>query len=159
MSKSRILKLIAEWKFGGKPEGTREYNDIRPEERDNNSWWYLHGKLQSFVGYDKATVTNCLSGGFSKETIDWADIEGSIVTKIYSEIPRHEMYFTGEIDVEIEGINKPCKGYFYVINEREVHYKEKSYPIWEQKGLVCFADDKEACEYAKRKMNERSRIL
>lgn len=159
MSKSRILKLIAEWKFGEKPEGTREYNDIRPEERDNNSWWYLHGDLQSFVGYDKATVTNCKSGGFSKETIDWADIEGDQVMKIVSKNPRHEMYLNGEVDVEIEGISRPCKGYFYTTNERTVYYKSKPYDFWMQRGLVCFADDKEACEYAKRKMSEKSRIL
>ena len=159
MSKSKVLKLIADWRFGAKPNGTREYSDIKPEERDNNSWWYLHGDLQSFVGFDKATVTDCFSDGFSKETINWAEIEDNTVIKVFSDNPRYEMYFTGEIDVEIEGINKPCKGYFYVTNERKVSYKDALYSIWEQRGLVCFAEDTRACEYAKRKMNEKSRIL
>lgn len=160
MSKSKVLKMIADWRFSSnKPVGTREWGDIDPSERDNNSWWYLHGELQNYVGFDKATVTNCNTGGFGKETIYWTDISGNKVISIASEDPQIQMYFNGEVDVEIEGIDKLCKGFFYVTNEHKIYYKDQEYLYWEQRGLVCFADDTKACEYAKKKMNQKSQIL
>lgn len=157
--RSQILKMIADWRFGDKPKETRDYEDIDPTERDNNSWWYLHGKLQSLVGFDKAIVTNCKSGKFAKETIYWTEIVGNRVINVASEYPHYQMHFNGEVDVEIEGIDKLCKGFFYVTNEHNIYYKDQEYLYWEQRGLVCFADDIEACKYARKKMNQKSQIL
>lgn len=156
MAKKKILKMIANWCYGDKPCDTRDWEDILDIERDNNSWWYLHGALESDVHYDKATVTNCFSGGFAKETIDWSEIRGNKVVSVRSEKPFYNMYVNGIVDVEIEGISKPCKGFFYTSEETKIIWKGKEYDHWKQKGLVCYADDTEACEYAKKKMEERS---
>ena len=151
----KVLKMIADWSYAEKPEGTRDYNDISVEERDWNSWWYLHGELEGVVHYDKATVTNCLSGGFAKETINFGSVAGDKVESLIEWRPRHMMCFDGVVDVEIEGIDKLCKGYFWTDRYQTVYWEGKPYKIWEQRGLVCFADDTEACEYAMRKMREK----
>ena len=155
----KILKMIADWRYSEKPKGTRDYDDIPVDEMDWNSWWYLHGELESFVHYDKATVTNCMSGGFSRETINYASIAGDEVKRIADWRPRHMMCFDGVVDVEIEGIDRPCKGYFWTNRYRMVYWKGKPYEIWDQRGLVCFADDKESCEYAKQKMESKANNL
>lgn len=144
----KVLKMIADWRYIDKVSNPKTRKDIPLEERDNNSWWYLHGELENYVGFDKATVTNCKSGGFARKTINATIIAGDIVERVVNEEPYYEMYFNGVVDVEIEGIERPCKGFFYTANERQCTYKGVAYPVWRQRGLVCFADDKEACEYA-----------
>lgn len=155
----KVLKMIADWRYSKKPVDTRDWQDIDLTERDNNSWWYLHGELEKLVGFDKATVTNCKSGGFAKETINWANIDGNEVTSVISEDPCYQMYFNGEVNVEIEGISRPCVGFFYTSSEQPVYYKGKEYLFWEQRGLVCFSDDLNAVEYARSMMKQRSRNL
>lgn len=132
----KVLKMIADWRYNDNPPLTRERRDIPMDERDNNSYWYLHGKLEDFVRFDKATVTNCLSGGFARR-VDY-------VSRLHS----HEMHFNGVVDVEIEGIDKPCKGFFYTTDDQTYSKNGEVVESWKQRGLVCFADDKEACEYA-----------
>lgn len=153
------MKMIADWRNNTKPEGTREYEDIPTEELDHNNDWYLHGELESFVQFDKAYVTNCLSGGFSKETINYAFISGDEVKEVSEYKPKHAMCVDGVVDVEIEGIDKPCIGYFWTDDYRTVYYQEKPYQVWRQRGLVCFADDEKGCEYAKQKLRERAKFL
>ena len=153
------MKMIANWCYSEKPKGTRDWEDIPMKEKDWNSWWYLHGKLESITHYDKATVTNCLSGGFAKDTINWESIIGDKVEKLADYKPTHMMCFDGIVDVEIEGIDLPCKGYFWTTNYRTVYWKRKPYQIWDQRGLVCLADDEEACEYALSKMKDKSDML
>ena len=157
----KVLKMIADWRYKQKPKNTREYQDIPLNERDNSSWWYLHGELEDFVGFDKATVTNCLSGGFAKQSIRYEKIVGGVVESVYNndESPFYRMYFNGVVDVEIEGINQPCIGYFYTDKERKVTYKGKTYDLWKQRGLVCFKSDAEACFYAIKKMKEKCSFL
>lgn len=156
----KVLKMIADWRLGNKPANTKDYGDIPEDERDNNSWWYLHGKLEGIVHYDKATVTNCKSGGFAKSTINWTEIHGNKVISIINEKPTiYRMYYNGVVDVEIEGIEKPCIGFFYTANERQVEYKGKLYDKWDQRGLVCLAEDEEGCKHAKEKMIKRSSFL
>lgn len=155
----RKLRMIADWRYGNKPEGTRDYEDIPMEERDWNSWWYLHGRLEGIVHYDKATVTNCFSGGFAKETINWGSISGDKVEKLVNWRPALMICLDEIVDVEIEGISEPCKGYFWTNNYRTVYWENKPYKIWHQRGLVCLADDKKSCEYALKKMKEKSNNL
>lgn len=153
--------MIADWCYNpnGKPENTRSYDEIPKEERDNNGWWYLDGELESYVCNDKAYVTNCQSGGFAIETINWSSISGSQVKTIKDPMIRTEMYFNGIANVEIEGIDKPCIGFFWTSEEQDVFWEGLPYPIWKQRGLVCFADDKLAIEYAKKKYEEKSMFL
>lgn len=155
----KVLKLIADWRYGKKPEGTKNWEDIPNEEKDWNSWWYLHGKLEDYVGYDKATATNCKSGGFAKETINWGEIVGDRVTSICDELPTHKMCIDGIVDVEIEGINKPCVGYFWTACHKTIYWEEKAYEFWEQRGLVCFKSDTESCEYAKKMYEKQSQFI
>ena len=155
----KILRMVADWRCAEKPEGTRDIEDIPMEEQDWNSWWYLHGELEDIVHYDKAVVTNCLSGGFAKDTINWSMIDGDEVKGITDRKPRHMMCVDGVVDVEIEGIDRPCKGYFWTCHHMTVYWEGKAFKVWEQRGLVCLADDEEACEYALRKMKVKSTNL
>lgn len=158
----KVLKMIADWRYNfDENRQTRQYHDIPLNERDNNSHWYLDGKLEEFVRFDKATVTNCFSGGFARQSIRYEKITNGIVESLYNddESPFYRMYFNGIVDVEIEGIPQPCVGYFYTADERQVTYKGKSYDLWEQRGLVCFKNDIESCKYAYEKMKTRSLYL
>lgn len=157
--KFNILKLIAVWDYKKKPKNTKTYEEIPPEERDNNSWWYLHGKLTDLVGYDKAISTNCKSGGFSKETINWSEIEGNVVTSLSNDFPTSQICIDGIVDVEIEEIEEPCVGYFWTTNNRLIYWEGKPYDYWEQRGLVCLKSDIEGCKYAKEKYEEKSTKL
>ena len=155
----KTLKMIADWRYCKNVSNPKTRKDIPLEERDNNSWWYLHGKLEDFVGFDKATVTNCKSGGFARQTINWTESDGKEIHSVLNENPYFEMYFNGIVKVEIEGIDRPCVGFFYTTSEQELVYKGKTFPYWKQRGLVCFADDIEACEYARSKMTKRDSNL
>lgn len=153
------LKLIA---FSVRRDliGTdKKLENIPAEERDNNSWWYLHGDLTDITGYDKATTINCKSGGFSKDTINWSEITGDIVNSISEDIPTSQMCFTGVVDVEIEGIKEHCIGYFWTVNHRTIYWENKPYQYWEQRGLVCLKSDTKGCEYAKKKYEEKPNRL
>ena len=133
--------------------------EIPEEEMCHNSWWYLHGNLQDEVGYDKAITTNCKSAGYSRETIDWSEISGNIVKKVRQDRTRPVMYVNGEIPVKVEGFDKPCTGFFWTEEERNIIWKGKEYPYWHQRGLVCFSDDEKACKYAKKLMVEKPKFF
>ena len=156
----KILKMVA-WTCGGDNAfGTMNYEDIDEKEMDNNSWWYLHGKLEEMAGYDKATCINCREIGISFPTINWTEIRGNEVTEIVEEEPeRNVMKFTGIIDVQIDGLDEECVGFFWVTDEQIVQYKDRVYPLWDQRGLVCLKSDKQSIEYAKKKLAENSRHL
>ena len=88
-------------------------------------YWYLHGELEKDNGYDLALAV--LTPENSK----------------IIELDDKDLYINGEVNVEVFGCNRLCKGFFYTL------------PIkgsWIQRGLVCYADDKEACKYAYDKM-------
>ena len=156
----KILKMVA-WNYNGCDAfGLTRYESIDENERDNNSWWYLHGKLEDIVGFDKATCINCREIGVSFPTIHWSEIRGGEVTEIYEDQPEHNvMRFTGVIDVEVVGLDEPCVGYFWTTEERIVRYKDKLYPMWEQRGLVCLKSDDEAIKYASEQFSKKSIFL
>ena len=61
MSKSKVLKMIADWRFSSnKPVGTREWGDIDPSERDNNSWWLHKGRNHTSGIHSRKTYRRCL---------------------------------------------------------------------------------------------------
>lgn len=155
----QTLKLIAEGRFDSHEEFYKRYDEIPADERDNNSWWYLHGQLESDCGYDKATAVNCKTAGYSVQTINYKEICDDIVTKVKDSLLIHRMHINGEVPVEIEGIAKKCIGFFWTIDRGKVVYKNKKYPDWMQNGLVCYADDEEACKYARKKMQEIAYII
>lgn len=130
----KILRLIADWRYGNKPSNTRDYEDIDPNEREYANFWYLHGKLEELVGYDKAAVTNLREGGFGKDSKEYG----------------YMMCFDGIVPVEIEGIPDPCVGYFWITKYTDT---------WVQRGLVCLKSDLEGCEYAEHKYKEKPNFL
>lgn len=152
------LKLIA-FCANGKSLGTIKLEDIPAEERDWNSWWYLHGELEKIVGYDKATTINCKSAGYSRETINAGEIHGSDVINLSPNLPCTMMYINGIVPVEIEGISEPCVGYFWTTNNRKISWQGKEYDFWDQRGLVCLKSDQKGCKYAEKKYKEKSKIL
>lgn len=135
----KTLKLIADWRFNEEPKNSTPIENIPHEERDNNSFWYLHGKLEEFVGYDKAIAINCKTLGISKFSYLFGDFE---------------MHFTGIIPVKIEGIRKACIGYFWTDD-----FISDGEEAWNQRGLVCFKDDKDSCEYAESQYKNKSHRL
>ena len=153
------LRLIADWRYKEKPANSRDYDSIPAEERDWNSWWYLHGELECLVGYDKATATNCKSAGYTKPTVPWEEIHGSAVTKITDQKPWWAMCVDGIIPVEVEGISEPCVGFFWTAEYRKIRWQDDVYDKWEQRGLVCLKSDRTGCKYAFKKYKERSEIL
>lgn len=117
-----------------------KYTDALGKDEDTtiSGWWYLHGELESEVGYDKGAFLN---------------LEEDIVEIKNCYFNGNEKHFDvvclkdGIYDVEVIGFDKPCVGYFWI---------NRDYDIPECKGLVCFKDDKEAVEYAEKKYNEKS---
>lgn len=158
--KREVLKMTA-YQVGGQlyKSKFKSEREVPEQEMCHNSWWYLHGKLQDVVGYDKAITTNCKSAGYSRDTIDWSEINDNQVQEVLQDRIRPVMYVNDIIPVEVEGFDEPCVGYFWTTDERLIYWKGVEYPYWKQRGLVCFKDDKEACEYAQKKYNERTRIL
>lgn len=94
--------------------------------------WYLHGQLYEDNDYDIGlAVLNLENSRFLPHG-------------------RRDLYVNGEVDVEVLGYDKPCKGFFYTVEGGD---------SWIQRGLVCYADDEEACKYARTKMEAKSSWL
>ena len=74
------------------------------------------------------------------------------ISKVYKEWYLED----GIYDIQIVQIDEPCKGYFWT-EFRKFGNIEGVVPIMH--GLVCYADDKEANEYAYKKYYEKSEIL
>lgn len=156
----KTLKMIAVTISGDNAFGKMDFSEINNDETDNSPWWYLHGDLEEKIGYDKGIAINCREIGISFPTINWRGLRGSEVIEIDESRPEiNVMHFTGVINVEIDGLDEPCVGFFWVTNERIVQYKDKLYPMWEQRGLVCLKSDKEAIEYAQEKFSDCARFL
>lgn len=150
--------MTAYW-INPKPQGVRDYSEIPYLETDKSSRWYLHGELQGITGSDKALVTNVKSGGFSKDTIDWAEINGTSVISVNADRLVPVMCIYGKIPVEIEGIPRECLGYFWVDNIKTIYWKNQPYSYWEQRGVVVSKDNQEDIKYAEKLLKERPKIF
>lgn len=137
----------------------KSFDEVPIDELSNNDWWYLHGKLEEMVGYDKAAATNCKSAGYSIPTIHWREIHGNKVVSVLDPLTIHVMHVNAIIPVEVEGVDEQCIGFFWTANEYDVYWNDMKYPKWEQRGLVCLMSDKKARAYAFKKFNEKSEIL
>jgi len=129
-----------------------QYNSfsvIDPKERDNCSWWYLHGKLQKKIGYDKGIVTNAFTAGYSEETIDegyWYDCEANQIIPDRNKLIINKLKLNGIVPVEVEGVSKLCTGFFWITKERTISIPEP-HKVWNQRGLVIFQDDIDEFNY------------
>lgn len=105
-------------------------------------YWHFFGNIKDVLGIDQGFATNCEELGIASDKLNYERIENGVVTSVYPDINRREMNFDGIVDVEVEGVGKPCKGYFWT-ESTTVRYDEKVYPMWDQYGLIVYADDKE----------------
>lgn len=164
MEKS-VLKLCVDnvsWvpkEFAGTEEQYRKAKE--DNELDFNSMWYLHGELESLVGYDKAWAINCKSAGYSLESINYSCISGGNVRELADDnkLTRWEMHVNDIIPVKVKGVDEPCLGYFWTIEYSPVYYEGKAYPHWQQRGLVCLKSDMEGRVYAMKCYEKRNDIL
>ena len=105
----------------------KELDSVPLEETDNAGYWYLHGQLAGITGHDKAVMTNCNTLGLLRET-----------NQTYSNgKPCRKLHLNGVFDCRVMGVDEPCRGYFYTIDEGEKK--------WTQRGLVCLQSDISAC--------------
>lgn len=125
--------------------------EIPEEELCHNNWWHLHGELESIVGYDKALTTNCKSAGYSIPGLFENYGDGP------STVPM--IHLDAVIPVEVEGIDRPCLGYFWTVMHRTEELDGKPVMKWVQRGLVVLADNEGDNDYAKKKFNEKSFTL
>lgn len=134
---------------------------IPEKDTDNNSWWYLHGRLEEMIGFDKAVVINCSDEEVSSPTIAFSRIDGDQVTSVRHEEPWYRMCYNGVTDVKVEGVEESCIGFFWTDNHHDVFYKGETYPMWDQRGYVCLKSDEEACKWAaeQQKQGEFNMIL
>ena len=118
---------------------TKMIEDTPMSKKDNAYMWYLHGELDSMLGFDKGVVVNCDELNILKPF----NYEGRMTY--------NKMHIEGEYECKVEGVNEPCIGFFYV--------DERGDNLWTQRGLVCLKSDEKGCKYAKEKMIEKSLIL
>lgn len=123
---------------------------IKQEQRigDKNhisGWWYLHGKLERKVRYDKGQI-------ISKNNLLFKEI-------LYKDDNTHrKIYYLedGIYDVKVIGIKHPCVGYFWTTFKK---FDNIEGIVPQMHGLVCYKNDLEAVKYAEKKYNERSEWL
>lgn len=143
----KTLKLVA-YDFRGKYHNTdksyEELATLKTREMHLSNWWYLHGKLEEIVGYDKAMMLN----------VDELPHK-TVPSIVYDECVILE---DGIYPVEIIGIDEPCVGYFWTVIEKDYLYPNKNSSV-QQRGLVCLKSDIEACKFARMEYTERSNHL
>ena len=116
--------------------------DVGQTKRISN-WWYLHGKLEEDVGYDKALMLD----NDQLKSLKYTDKDNS---------KEYEIYYLpdGIYDVMVD--DKPCNGYFWTIFSA---CKNIDGIVPNMHGLVCYKDDEKSNKYAYRKYNERTEYI
>ena len=115
--------------------------DSIPDREWFPGYYKFHGKIRE-LGIDQGFAPNCEDFGCVEYELDCEWIEHGEVQSVHWGFKRRAMRLNGIVDVEVEGVSKPCKGYFWT-KEAVVSFEGKRYPIWEQHGLVVYADDVE----------------
>lgn len=161
MENKNVLEVVVDDASWVDKKHRGDYESVPKDELDFNNWWYLHGKLEDLVGYDKAYTTNCRSAGYSKQVINYACIKGGKVRELREDgnLLRYEMHLNGIVPVKVKGVEEPCIGYFWTIVLTEVQYEGELYTIYRQRGLVCLESDQEGREYALTAFKEKRRDL
>ena len=143
-----MLKITAYQKDGSLFRSHYNDADSIPTSEYFPGEWFLHGELQCFVGFDKGIATNCEELDIVAGMPNFAEIKNSKVVSIFNRKTMYRMKFSGVIPVEVEGIDRPCTGYFWLEDETEIKWEGYTYPYWRQRGLVVFADNREDNCYA-----------
>lgn len=160
MEKKNVLEVVVDNASWVDAKYTMDYDSI-PRDELGHGAWYLHGELESLVGYDIAYATNCKTAGYSRQTINYSCISGSKVCELREDgnLMRYEMHLDGIVPVKVKGVEERCVGYFWTVELTDAQYEGVSYTIYEQRGLVCLESDKEGREYALSAFKERRNHL
>lgn len=150
MEKKNVLEVTVDSVSWVDKKHCGDYESVPKDELDFNNWWYLHGKLEDLIGYDKAYTTNCKSAGYSRQQINYSCISGRKVRELREDgnLMRYEMHLDGIVPVKVKGVDERCVGYFWTKELTETEYEGKQYTIWQQRGLICLESDKDGREYA-----------
>lgn len=121
-----------------------------PQDIQESSGWYLHGKLEEYLGYDLGSIYNL------EELSE--DLLETVVTTVLSSGADKVKYvkrshFNGIYPVEVLGVESPCIGYFWTTDEQDKTVTDldgtpKSFKIWKQRGLVVLESDLKGKRYA-----------
>ena len=145
------LTGMASRKFKQKVE--KERKGIKPSY--HNERWYLHGKIQEYIGgYDQGYFAN-VPQEFVEDIPNWRSYCGGQVK--YEDGVKHYTHLNGIFRVNVLGIDKPCIGVFYTILNLPTWFIHNGqvWRITDQRGYVCLEEDTEALEYALSKYNEK----
>ena len=135
-----------------------------PCNLDRNSWWYLHGQLASKFDYDKGVMLNLSEfPQYVKKSVEFSILKGG-TTDVDEFKDRYMAHINAVVPVEVIGESEECVGYFWTVREYIAHAYDKngnvkSFPIWEQRGLVCLKSDKWSCDDAYEKYIQRAEML
>lgn len=136
-------------------------DEIKKQINPYNGASYLHGHLEEWANNDLfefyGLPDSCLKG-----TCKWHTASGFYAVNNENKVEyREKPHLNGVYEVEVYGLEVPCIGYFWTTNEREVTLKgtDVKFPIWQQCGLVCMANDGDANAYARAKMAEKADSL
>lgn len=138
-----MIEIIAETSDGiyKDSEEIKELLKTHKTKRVSN-WWFLHGKLEDEIEFDKGIILD----NDSLKYLEYTDKDNH---KQYKEYYLED----GIYDIKIIQLDKPCKGYFWTFFEEFGNIKGV---VPMMHGLVCYADDKEANEYAYRRYTEKA---
>ena len=136
--------------------------------RNRNSWWYLHGELESASStenpYDKAIMLNLDEfPEYTKEMLNWHEIRNGVSREPDPQFFQ-DVHINGIVDVEVYGVDEPCVGYFWTNDRGTCTNIDKDgntieFEMWEQRGYVCLKSDKASCEEAREAYCERKTCL
>ena len=118
---------------------------------------YLHGELEMRCGNDLCTPLNAVSAGYAKPQIGWSSLNGNQVVDMGDKENRYVMYANGAVPCKVLGIDEPCTGYFWTIEERPIYYQGKSFPYWEQAGLIVLDSDERGKAQAEQMLRQKPR--
>ena len=138
------LTGMASEKFHQKVE--KERKGIKPSY--HNERWYLHGKIQEYIGgYDQGYFAN-VPQEFVEDIPNWRSYCGGQVK--YEDGVKYYTHLNGIFRVNVLGIDKPCIGVFYTLLNLPTWFIHDGqvWRITDQRGYVCLEEDIEALEYA-----------
>lgn len=112
-----------------------EYN-IEKNKRIYCPYIFLHGELETIVGYDQIEILN--PSDFDIQEDHRIILADPVVTLYW-------LKETGIFDCKVIGVDKPCVAYIWATGNYIDYCR----------GFICLKSDKEAIQYAEKNYNEK----